>query len=275
VPGKALAIIPAYVRTATDVGLVADTLASLRATAGDACDVLVVDDCSPAGDLVSAVSQLCDKHDAELYEKPENTGFSASVNVGLQRCLGEGRDAVLVNADIVFGLTRDWLGLMVRQRRQEGDGLASIVGALLLYPNGLIQHAGIYFSLLTRDFNHRYNFGPGDLPEAQHAAVCPVTGALQFIRHECLEAVGPYDEGFRMGFEDVDMCLRTMLSGRECVYQPGVRAIHHESAFRGRPDEKIAKWTNDSWLRLVAKYAEQSFAAFVPNLPGAYVARGT
>jgi O-antigen biosynthesis protein len=266
VPAKPLTIIPTYVRNAVDVGLVADTLRSLRATAGDACDVLVVDDCSPEDELVSAIAQLCEQCDAELFVASENAGFSRSVNVGLRRCLDEGRDAVLCNADIVFGLTKDWLGLMARQRCQEGDGLASIVGALLLYPSGLIQHAGVFFSLLTRDFGHRYNYGPGNLPEAQHAIVCPVTGALQFIRHECLEAVGLYDEGFRMGHEDVDMCIRTMLSGRECVYQPGVRAIHYESAFRGRPDQKIAKWTHDSWMHFVAKYAEQSFAAFVPNL---------
>lgn len=265
---KPLAIIPTYVRSVRDVQMFERTLASLRATAGDDCDVLVVDDGSPEADLVDAVGYACEDHQAELTRKTDNEGFSRTVNVGLRRCLEEGRDAVLVNADIEFGLTRDWLGLMARQRRCEGEGPASVVGALLLYPTGLIQHAGVYFSLLTRDFNHRFNFGPGDLPAAQVATVCPVTAALQFIRHECLEAVGLYDESFRLGWEDVDYCIRAMLSGRECVYQPGVRAIHHESAFRGRSTAKTTKWTRESWLRFVAKYAEQSFAALVPNMLG-------
>lgn len=265
---KALAIIPTYVREGRDLELVTATIRSLRETAGDGCDVMVVDDGSPARDLVNGIGAVCEEHNAQLVEKKSNEGFSATVNVGLRKALNEGRDAVLVNADIEFGLTKDWLGLMERQVRDDDKGLASIVGALLLYPNGLVQHAGIHFSLLTREFDHRYRFGPGNLPEAQAAMVCPVTGALMFIRHECLEGVGLFDDGFRLGWEDVDYNVRTWLSGRQIVYQPGVRAIHHESVFRGghRKDPKIEKWTNESWLRFCGKWGDQSFAEFVPML---------
>ena len=262
---KPLAIIPTYVRTIQDLQVFGKALSTLRETAGEACDVLVVDDGSPAHDLVQGINRMCQSFDAELVAKETNDGFSQTVNIGLQRCLDEGRDAVLINADIEFGLTRDWLRLMQEQRTSDGQKLASIVGALLLYPNGTIQHGGILFSFLTRDFHHSFHFGPGDLPEAQVARVSPVTGALQFIRHECLGAVGIYDPTFRLGWEDVDICIRTMLSGRECVYQPSIRAVHHESMFRGRATPKIQQWTQESWLRFCAKYAEQNFAALVPT----------
>jgi hypothetical protein len=126
----------------------------------------------------------------------------------------------------------------------------------------------VHNSLLTREFDHRFRYGPGNLPEAQVATVCPVTGALQFIRHECLAEVGLYDETFRLGWEDVDYNVRAWLSGRQCIFQPGIRAIHHESFTRGhgRADEKIAKWTNESWLRFCSKWGDQSFAEFVPML---------
>lgn len=263
---KPLSIVPTYLRTAHDLDMVTTTLASLRATAGATTDVMVVDDGSPEQDLVVALATLCAEHDVELVAKDRNEGFSKTVNVGLRKALLEERDAVLVNADIEFGLTKDWLGLMQRQQRQDGEGLASIVGALLLYPNGLIQHAGIHFSYLTRDFDHRYRFGPGDLPEARIATVCPVTGALMFIRHECLADVGLFDETFKMGWEDVDYNVRAWLSGRQCVMQPGIRAYHHESAIRGRTNEKISRWTEESWLRFCAKWADTSFAEFVPNM---------
>jgi GT2 family glycosyltransferase len=250
-----------------DLGMAARTVETLRETAGDRCDVLFVDDASPEDDLVAGLRDVAMRFDADVVVKPENEGFSRTVNVGLRRCLRDSADAILINSDIEFGLTEDWLGLMLKQRDSEGR-LAAIVGGLLIYPNGLIQHGGIYFSLLTREFGHRFQWGPGNLPEAQVAARCPVTGALHFIRHETLAALGPYDETFKLGWEDVDYCIRTFLSGRECVYQPGIRAVHHESAFRGRADEKIIKWTEQSWMRFCGKYADVSFAEFVPNLLG-------
>lgn len=265
---KPLAIIPTFLRKVQDIQVTEQCLKSLRQTAGDRCEVLVVDDGSPERDLVEGLAKLCEAYACELVDKGRNEGFAKTVNVGLRRALLEERDAVLVNNDIEFGLTRDWLGYMERQANDDGEGLAAVVGALLIYPNGLIQHAGIHFSLLTREFDHRYRYGPGNLPEAQIATVCPVTGALQFVRHECLVEVGLYDETFRLGWEDVDYNVRVWLSGRQCIFQPGIRAIHHESFTRGqgRADEKITKWTNESWLRFCSKWGDQSFAEFVPML---------
>jgi GT2 family glycosyltransferase len=260
-----LAVIPAYLSEPSDLMLLNATIASLHATARHELVVLVVDDRSPATELVELLEAERRDLGIELVRKPENTGFSATVNVGLRRALAEGRDAILVNADVQL-LTPGWVEIMRRQPNLLGDGLAAVVGAMLIYPNGLIQHGGIYFSLLTRTFDHLFKYGPAELAEANVEAVRPVTGALQFIRHECLMAVGVYDEQFRMGYEDVDYGLRVMISGRECVYQPAVRAIHYESVFRGRPSEKLDRWHRESLLALWSKYRDQSFAGLVPAL---------
>lgn len=262
---KPLSIIPTYVRRSGDVEMLGTTLESLRKTNDG--PVLVVDDGSPERDLVQGIASLCERHDCEFVDKGRNEGFATTVNVGLRRALNEGLDAVLVNSDVEFGLTKDWVRLFQAQRDTD-DRPAAVVGALLLYPNGLIQHGGIYFSFLSRDFGHRFQYGPGNLPEAQSAAVCPVTGALQFIRHSTLEKVGLYDDSFKLGWEDVDYCVRTWLHGLSCVYQPGVRAIHHESYFRGRgrANKRITEWTEYSWMRFCGKYADVSFAEFVPNM---------
>lgn len=243
------------------------TVTTLRDTVGDACDLIVVDDGSPHADLVAYCRGIVEALDGEYVAKGRNEGFSHTVNVGLRKALIEGRDAILVNSDIEF-TTKTWLSLMLKQRTSDGEKPASIVGALLLYPNGLIQHSGIYFSMLYREFDHIYRYGPHNLPEARHARVCPVTGALQFIRHECLAEVGIYDDSFRMGWEDVDYCVRVWLSGRECIYQPGVTAIHHEGFFRGasRGSQKVEKWQHESWLRFCGKWGSTSFAEFVPSL---------
>lgn len=262
---EVLAVVPVYMTREEDVEVVVTMVKSLRRTEPD-MPCLLVDDGSPAIELVDRLDKLSAKLQFDLHRKDENTGFSRTVNVGLRRALNEGVDAVLVNADIEF-IDKGWLRHMVDQQTESGNGLASVVGARLIYPHPeLLQHAGIYFSLLTRDFDHIYRYGPHNLPEALHARTCPVTGALQFIRHECLSSVGLYDEAFFLGWEDVDYCLRVFESGRACVYQPNVKAYHHESLFRGRPSPKVKDWQDRSYIYLMQKWGKADFTRFIPQL---------
>lgn len=259
-----LAVIPTYVREPSDVKVLEACLRSLRATTEqDELDVLVVDDGSPPAQLLDQIAELARDLECDLHRKEENSGFSSTVNVGLQQALDTGRDALLVNADVEF-IDPGWLAAARDQQRLHGDGLASVVGARLLYPSGLIQHGGIFYSLLERAWGHLYQYGPANLPEALQPRACPVTGALQFIRHECLEGVGLYDEAFQMGFEDVDYCIRVFQAGRECVYQPIVCAYHYESLFRGRASQKVADWEARSWTYFTEKHGRTSFAPFFP-----------
>jgi GT2 family glycosyltransferase len=259
---KPLVVIPSYLTSEEGLGATRDAIESVRKTAGAGVEVLVVDDGSPERGLVDELenSQL----EFEVHRKPENSGFSRTVNIGLRRALQQGRDAVLMNADVEI-TTPGW----VRQFRATQDQQsqpAAVVGALLLYPTGLIQHGGVYFSLLTRTFDHLYKYGPADLPEALKKSVCPVTGALQYIRHSTLESVGLYDEKFFMGWEDVDYCLRVFAKGKQCIYNPNVRAFHFEYMFRGQPSPKIADWQAKSWIYLCDKWQDQNFSDLVPTI---------
>lgn len=258
-----LVIIPTFMREPRDLQVTLQTVASIRDTDPDV-PVLLVDDCSPVGGLVDELATHRGTLSFDLERQPENAGFSRTINVGLRAALAEGRDAILVNADVEF-LHRGWVATLASQKDTQRRP-AAVVGALLLYANGLIQHAGTFFSMLTRSFDHRYRFGPALLPEANQACVCPVTGALQFIRHSTLQTVGLYDEDFRMGYEDVDYCLRTFDAGLECIYQPAVKAVHHESLFRGRADEKLNEWQSESMLTLMRKHGATNMSRFIPEI---------
>lgn len=259
-----LAVIPTYLRAPGDLDVTIRMLESLRATAPE-IEVLLVDDGSPVDELVLELDAAASRLQSELVRVAENKGFSATVNIGLNRALESGQDAILINADIEF-FDEGWVERMAQQPRADGEGLAAIVGALLIYPSGIIQHAGIFFSMLHRTFGHRYQYAPSDLPEAQVACVCPVTGALQYIRHACLTEIGIYDEAFKLGFEDVDYCIRALVAGHDVVYQPTVRAVHYESLFRGQGNEKIQAWQEQSWLTFQRKWKDQNFAHWVPEL---------
>lgn len=259
---KPLVTIPTYLSEPEDVEVTTTAIESVRKTQGEAVDVLCVDDGSPQPDLVDLLERESRRLKFELHRKEENSGFAKTVNVGLRKSAEEGRHAILLNADME--ITRPgWLSHFLATA-DDNHEKAAVVGALLLYPNGLIQHAGVYFSLLTLAFDHRFKHGPGNLPEALEKAICPVTAAFQFIRHDTLDEVGLYDEAFYMGWEDVDYCIRVFLAGKRCVYNPNVRGFHHEMMFRGRPSEKVRDWQNKSYIYLMLKYETQSFADFVP-----------
>lgn len=261
-----LVVIPSYMAEPDDVATLLTAIGSVRDKAGTDVEVLVIDDGSPSEIAVAQAEALSLDARYEFYRKKQNTGFSRTVNIGLRRALEEGRDAVLINADLEMD-TPDW----VKEARETTDSFgkpASVVGALLTYPqSGLIQHAGIYFSLLTRRFGESYKFGPMNLPAALEKRPVPVTGAFQYIRHDCLEAVGLYDEAFKMGYEDIDYCVRVFLTKeRQCVYTPRIRAWHHESMFRGgqRKSDKLRRWEASSWMHFGRKWADQSFSEFIP-----------
>jgi GT2 family glycosyltransferase len=256
----ALAVIPTYLRQPVDLELLMRCLVSLTQTA-PGVPPLVVDDGSPARDLAAQLHPLTSEVGARLIEKPGNTGFAKTAKLGLEVARDEGADALLVNQDIQF-IRPGWFEAMDAATGPDGE-LAAVVGAKLLFPNLLLQHAGVYYSRLYRLFDHRWRMGPADLPESDRPAAVPVTGALQLIRHDCLVDVGLYDDEFDMGWEDVDYCLRVFKSGRFCMYEPKAVAVHHESVIRGNVDDpRHAQWFHASKARLVAKYTDADFAPF-------------
>ena len=260
---KPLVVIPNYMSQESDMEILGECVKSIRQTVSNTVDILIVDDCSPQPWLVDVFEDRYDAYDFELIRRPVNEGFSRTVNVGLARARDEGREAVLMNADMVMR-TPGWLGLC-RKTTGTAGRRAGLVGALLLYPNGLIQHAGLYFSKFGNVFEHRFRYAPGNLPEARVKSVCPVTGAFQYIRPEVLEQVGLYDPAFRMACEDVDYDLRVFQAGFECVYEPAVQAIHHESLFRARPDEKVLRWQAMSFALLRQKWGGLPLAEIAPE----------
>lgn len=253
-----LAVVPTYLRTDTHAELLARCLVSLAGTAPEA-EVVVVDDGSPARHLVSQLEPVCRELGQRLVLRDENSGFARTVNVGLRTALEDGRDAVLVNQDIQF-LEPGWLEALLARRDADGRP-AAVVGAKLLYPNGLIQHAGLYYSRLHRGYDHRYRYGPSDLPEANEPAIRLVSGALQLIRHHTLETVGLLDEDFILGYEDIDYGLRTFDAGLACAYEPAAWAVHHEKAILVGAGERAHAWWEASRDRHMAKHGARDHSA--------------
>ena len=253
-----LAIIPAYIRDENDLAITTGAIRSLLKTCD--ADLLVVNDGSPFRLGRIALDELAEDLGFAHRVSAENQGFAMSVNVGLRLARAGGQHALLVNSDMFF-LDNGWLGHL-----HAND--ADVVGGLLLYPNGLVQHAGVFYSIINRRFDHIYRLAPHTLKQVRQPRICPVTGALMLIKRHTLEQIGVLDENFRFGYEDIDFCHMVFQDGMRCAYEPQAEAVHHESWTARDPDEKHRKWMQDGWAYLHEKHRGLTFSDYIPTMIG-------
>jgi O-antigen biosynthesis protein len=140
---------------------------------------------------------------------------------------------VLMNDDIVVR-NGDWLEALYTFALEPDVGG---VGARLIYPDGRIQHAGM-FGGIHEVAAHPWHLIPGDAPTYLDWALLPrdcsmVTGAVFATRRTVLELANGFDEAFSLDFNDVDLCLRLRLFGYRIVYTPFAELTHRHSASRG------------------------------------------
>ncbi len=158
-----------------------------------------------------------------------NLGFAAGCNQGA--ALARGDYIYFVNNDTLFqdGCLEELARVLVHDKK------AGIVGSKLLYEDGLVQHGGIIFDLLTHDPKHRGLFHPSDDPFLNiPLKLQAVTAASMMIRRELFETVGGFSEDYQNGFEDVDLCLKSLRAGYDIIYNPRSVLYHLESQSPGR-----------------------------------------
>jgi len=148
----------------------------------------------------------------------ENGTYAENCNQGARRAAGE--TLIFLNDDIKIDQD-DWLELLLEPF---DDPTVGIVGCRLIYPDGRIQHSGVYFEapdgILTA-YNRTW--------DADSGPVNAVTGACFAIRETLFTELEGFDTGFRNGYEDVDLCLRAQQAGYQIWYQNACTLIHHES----------------------------------------------
>ncbi len=217
--------------TVNQVELVEKCLVSLLKSGPSAVypwELIVVDDGSPPG-LQKELRHLLRPYPVNLLLKEKNTGFATTVNRGA--AVARGQFLCLVNNDVFFE-QRNWLDQMMKEALKPRVG---VVGSRLLYPDGRIQHGGIFYLPSHRLFDHEYRYRPGNYPPAlMRREVLGVTGALMLVNKGLWDKLGGMDERFFVALEDVDFSLRTWEKGWRVVYTGSAYAVHYEGYTRGR-----------------------------------------
>ncbi|HXV06353.1 MAG TPA: glycosyltransferase family 2 protein [Solirubrobacterales bacterium] len=235
-------IVPVHNRAA----LTASCLDALLATLPPGCEAIVVDDASTDStpELLAGYGEAI-----RTVRLERNGGYARACNAGAEAARGEA--LLFLNNDTEP--RPGWLEAMARYA--EEHPAAAVVGARLLYPGGVVQHAGV---TIGQD-GYPHNLYAG-FP-AEHAAVNrsrrlqAVTGACMLVRRDAFEAAGGFDGGYLNSLEDVDLCLRIGEAGGEVHYCHEAVVTHLESASRGRLDrfERSLALYRERWRERVRR----------------------
>jgi GT2 family glycosyltransferase len=186
-----------------------------------------------------------------VLERDEPFNWAKLNNDGARE--SDGELLLFLNDDIEVVDGR-WLGELVAQACREEIGC---VGAMLLYPDGLIQHAGVFLVDHGGGARHFLRGEPRDAPayEELHRVVREVssnTGACLMLRRELFERLGGFDEALTIAGNDIDLCLRARDAGFRNLWTPHSQLVHHESVSRrdiNILDDEGKMW--DRWSALL------------------------
>jgi O-antigen biosynthesis protein len=193
--------------------------------------VIVVDNDSSDPATIAYLAALEDAG-ATVVRVPGPFNFARLNNRAAAEASGE--VLCLLNNDIK-ALDDVWLEEML-SRLIEGD--VGAVGALLLWPSGVVQHGGVVLGPkfeAAHAFRDRMDGEPGYGEMLRVARECSALTAACLVtpRKEYL-AVGGMDEfNFPVNFNDVDYCLKLRALGRRIIFTPHAKLMHLESASRG------------------------------------------
>lgn len=191
-------------------------------------EIIFVDNYSSDGTREYLNAIISQYPDVKTIFNSNNAGFAKANNQGFRESRGE--YILLLNNDTK--VTQGWLEPLIALL--DDDSTITAVGPKLLYPDGSIQHVGVFVYHHTSENKigayHVDYKKPGDTPAASVAMEYRVlTAACILIRREMYERVGGLDEGFWNGYEDVDFCFKVSAAGGRLIYQPKSVVWHYES----------------------------------------------
>jgi len=246
--------------------------------------VIVTDNGGPNMELTQ---KTCDIFGAKLLVNPLNDSLSKLMNMGCD--VAETPYVCIVTNGVEF-TTR------LTEQFEKDFNLhpdIAVVGGLLMYSDGRIQHGG---GRRFWPYHQMGHYGQGKYP--YQAKMCTqtayrlyVTGATAAIRKSFWETT-KYDETLTMSCEDTDICFKAWNSGKRVYYDPLITSIHNEGSTRGRtPEEKQrnAPWAfekekksleifkaryNDADIHEMDKKVNRLNAELHPELPKAFIRHG-
>lgn len=219
--------------TRNSLSLMKKCLSSLRScTNYPNYDIVVIDNQSDDESFLEYTQEEQSKDLLKVikYDKPFN--HSEMNNMAVKSI--DSDFIVFMNNDIEI-ISDNWLEQLVATAQT--DPAIALVGALLVYPNGQVQHGGIILGL-NGVVGHAHKHIDGKSIGYFGRLYClqemsGVTSAFSLVKSSAYEAVGGFNsERYPTSFNDADLCIRLRKNDFRCIYNPMIRAIHDESQTR-------------------------------------------
>jgi ADP-heptose:LPS heptosyltransferase/GT2 family glycosyltransferase len=231
-PGRVSIIIP----TCGSRDLVKTCIEGIRhKTAYKNFEIVCVDNTPPErADLRSWLQQQVDR----LVPTSESFNWSRFNNLGASHAAADSDYLLFLNDDVEV-IDPEWLEAMLEHAQRPEVG---VVGPLLLYPDGSIQHAAL-FMLELGHARHAFRFARGDEPGPfgiclSQRNVLAVTGACMLMRRATFSELGGFDEAHAIVNNDLDFCMRSLAHERLVIFTPHARLIHHEMGSRSSSNDR-------------------------------------
>jgi N-acetylglucosaminyl-diphospho-decaprenol L-rhamnosyltransferase len=232
-------------------------LATLETHRGNiAIDVLVIDNASRDGSHLRAAAA---HPSVRLIENPRNIYLSPAWNQGIRETTAP--YLLLLNPDVEWheGTLADYVAVA------RANPKAGIVGPAIrnpdgsMYPSGrplpsvvdAVGHAFLGPFAPENRFTRRYHMDGWD--RATERSVDWVSGACMLMPRAALEAVGPFDEGFPLFAEELDMATRLHAAGWSVLFTPAVEIVHAIGISRGN-SRRMSRMHSASILRYYRKH---------------------
>jgi GT2 family glycosyltransferase/2-polyprenyl-3-methyl-5-hydroxy-6-metoxy-1,4-benzoquinol methylase len=221
-------------------------LASLQPALADlTVEIVVIDNLQEKG-VAAALAPFS----GSILENHTPMGFAANINRGARAT--SGRHLLILNPDTVFRAGRLAEAIAFLDSRPD----VGILGCTLLNPDGTRQQNFRQFPtvpvLVARGFGaDRWSWRPAfyrqGLMEQTHFdephPVDWVFGAFMLMRRADFERLGGMDEGFRLYYEDVDLCYRFRRAGLRTYVFPQVKFVHtHARTSASQPFGQSWRW---------------------------------
>ena len=230
-------------------------------------EILIVDNLSNEEKTKDYLEDLPERHNnIRVIEFSEEFNYSKLNNTAAE--LVNGEHLLFLNNDVEV-ISSEWIEALIEHSQRDD---VACVGAKLLYPNDTIQHVGVVIGLCG-PAEHIYKFyDADDIGYMGHFTsirnYSGVTGACMMIQRKKFSMLGGFDEAFKVGFGDIDLCLRARESGYLNVFTPFSELYHRESATRGKSwgEDKHPKDTalfRNRWQEIIRKGDRY----YNPNLP--------
>lgn len=199
-------------------------------------EILILDNNSDSPDAFACFEELS-KRDCRIRiiraEFPFN--WSKVNNFGVRHARGE--VFIFLNND-TYVITPDWIERLAENALRPDVG---VVGSLLLYEDGTIQHAGVVVGM-NHWADHVFkalpteHYGHGFVSPMVSRDVLAVTGACMAISRDTFNKVGGFNEEFIICGSDVEICVKAYKAGLSVLYDANVKLCHYESKTRDARD---------------------------------------